>query len=210
MLNHYSDHYSDHHRDDNCGTLIIDLTDGLRPTVGHRDSLIKLDSPMNINTELRSLVIDAEDSYLQETELQRMKRQLSGLRQRLEVYEVLRDFELEVFQAVADDLQSAYAGLDNQQTNRLLEDGLAILRYGAMAMLQDNPDFFQRQVLDCLPDRANAYGIEAALLEMLRLMLLHLNKRIPGTQVEVFQPYLEQVQRTIVNAQSARQALVAA
>jgi hypothetical protein len=184
------------------GTLIIDLSD--------RDSLINADSPMNLNTELRSLVIDAEDSYLQSSEIQRMKRQLSGLRQRLEVYEVLREFELEVFQAVADDLQSAYAGLDNQQTNRLLEDGIAILRYGAMAMLQDNPDYFQRQVLDCLPERANAYEIEAATLEMLRLILLHLNKRIPGTQVEVFQPYLEQAQRTIVAAQSSRQLVAAA
>jgi hypothetical protein len=152
-----------------------------------------------MNTELSQVINDAEDHYLQSQELNHLNQQIESLAQRLEVYELLRDFELEVFQEVADDLQSAFPRLDAQLLNRVLEDGLAILRYGAMAMLQGNPQYLQRQLLEWLPSRVQAYDLEAVETRMLQLLQTHLSKRILPSQIALIQFYLDRVHSALIS-----------
>jgi hypothetical protein len=150
-----------------------------------------------MNAEFQNLINDAEDHYLASENLYQFKQQLSTLSQRLETYELLRDRELEVFQAVADQLQSTFPNLDAQRLNRALEDGLAILRYGAMAMLLNSPTYFQRSLLDCLPERVMAYELEAVEQQLLQFLQVQLSKRIAVAQMSCIQPYLEQVARSL-------------
>jgi hypothetical protein len=78
-----------------------------------------------------------------------------------------------------------------------LEDGLAILRYGAMAMLLNSPVYFQRGLLDCLPERVMAYELEAVEQQLLQFLQVQLSKRIAVAQMSCIQPYFEQVQRAL-------------
>jgi hypothetical protein len=151
-----------------------------------------------MNTELKALINDAEDHYLQAPALSQFNRQLSSLTERLEAYELLRDCEAEVFQDIADDLQSAFPRLDSQLLMRALEDGLSVLRYGAMAMLQGDPKYLQRQLLEWLPSRVQAYELELVEDRMLRLLQVHLSKRIASYQIGLIQPYLDQVHHALI------------
>jgi hypothetical protein len=150
-----------------------------------------------MNTALKGLIQDAEDHYLQTQELHYLDQQLDSLGQRLEAYELLRDAELEVFQNVADQLQSDFAQLDAQLFTRALEDGLAILRYSAMAMLQENPQYLQRQLLEWLPSRAQAYELADVEKRLLQLLQTQLGKCIPAAKLALLQPYLVQAHRAL-------------
>jgi hypothetical protein len=150
-----------------------------------------------MSTKLKGLIQNAEDHYLQAPELQDFEQQVSSLAQRLEAYEILRDFELEVFQNVADQLQSDFARLEADLFTRALEDGLAILRYSAMAMLQDNPQYLQRQLLAWLPSRAQAYELVDVEKRLLQLLQTQLGKCIPAAKLALIQPYLVQVHRSL-------------
>jgi hypothetical protein len=150
-----------------------------------------------MNQEFQALINAAEDHYLPSQELYPLKQQVDTLGQRLEAYELLRDREVEVFQAVADQLQSAFPNLDERRLNRALEDGLAMLRYAAMAMLQQNPEYLQRRWLEDLGDRVQAYELVAVELAMLQLIQTHLSKRIAVVPMSLIQPYLDQVQRRL-------------
>jgi hypothetical protein len=150
-----------------------------------------------MHTELKGLIHDAEDHYLQSQELHYFDQQVDSLAQRLEAYELLRDFELEVFQNVADQLQSDFARLEADLFTRSLEDGLAILRYSAMAMLQDNPQYLQRQLLEWLPSRVRAYELADVEKRLLQLLQTQLGKCIPAAKLALIQPYLVQVHRVL-------------
>ncbi|MBE9029992.1 phycobilisome protein [filamentous cyanobacterium LEGE 11480] len=152
-----------------------------------------------MNSEFQALINDAEDHYLQSQELRQLKQQLESLPARLAAYEVLRDRELEVFQAVADELQAEFANLPTSLINRALENGLAILRCGAMAMLQNNPEHVQKRLLDWLPEQVKAYDLVAVEDQMLQLLQAQLTKRIESVHVAQIQPYIEQVRLALVS-----------
>jgi Phycobilisome protein len=160
-----------------------------------------------MNQEFQALINAAEDHYLPSQELYQLKQQVDTLGQRLEAYELLHDREVEVFQAVADQLQSAFPNLDEVRLNRALEDGLAMLRYAAMAMLQQNPEYLQRRWLEDLGDRVQAYELVAVEQEMLQLIQTHLSKRIAVVPMSLIQPYLDQVQRQLAMVSAPAMAM---
>ncbi|MFM2429733.1 MAG: hypothetical protein RLZZ511_946 [Cyanobacteriota bacterium] len=145
-----------------------------------------------MNSEFRSIVQTAEDHYLNADELAQFRLQLVNVPQRLETYELLRERELEVFQAVADQLQAAFPRLDEALLNRALQYGIAILRYGAMAMLMGDDQYFQQRLLSWIPRQVRAYDLVAVEDQLLDLLNLHLSKRITPSQLSLMLPYFDQ------------------
>ena len=116
--------------------------------------------------ELEELADLAEERYLTEQEMAEFKRHTTSLAQRLEVYETLRDRELEIFQPIADRLEVAFPDEEQTILEQALIHWLSVLRYSAMAMLANNKDFLRSQFYagsrersrceTCNPLRANS------------------------------------------------------
>jgi hypothetical protein len=161
-----------------------------------------------MNPEFQALINDAEDHYLQSAEVLKIRQHFATLPDRIATYEVLRDREEEVFQAVADELQANFASLPTASLNRVLESGLALMRYGAMAMVLGNPAYLQQRLLESLPAQLAAYELEPAATQMLQLLQTHLSRRIESPQVALIKPYIEQAKQAIANQPERSLALV--
>lgn len=104
-----------------------------------------------MHPEIKTLLYEAEDHYLKPEEIDSFKYHASSLAQRLETYELLRDAELAIFQPVADQLLETFP--QQQENLKLaLKHWLSVLRYSAMAMLMDNPEFLQLRLLESLTE----------------------------------------------------------
>ncbi len=92
--------------------------------------------------ELQNLLYQAEAKYLSLAEITDFKKHVSSLESRLEVYEILRDREVDIFQAIADRLSSELSQEKQERLERGLKNWLLIVRSCAIAMLLNDPSFF--------------------------------------------------------------------
>ena len=148
-------------------------------------------------TDLDSLLYKAEAEYLSEQDLANFKSQIFALEKRLEVYKMVSSRETEVFQYVAQQIARDFADESETKIERALKHWLAIIRYGAMAMLFDNPQYFQHQILEWLPEQIEAHQMQDLERSIYSLLQKRLTKILSSEQLAILQPYLEQAQNAL-------------
>jgi Phycobilisome protein len=152
-----------------------------------------------MHSDLEIVARKAEFDYLQQPEIDAFKDCVNSLHQRLTVYECLRDKEIEIFQPIAEQLVEAFPDRDQKTLERALKHWLSILRYSAMAMLLNNPEFLQHRLLEWLAPTVQVHqlgNIESILYE---LLLGNLQQFLSKPQLTLLQPFLEQAKANIVN-----------
>lgn len=102
--------------------------------------------------ELQALIHESEHQYLQQSDLDKLTQEVSTLKQRLAVYRVLRDQEISIFQAIADKLLENLPQEKTRKIETCVRHWLLVTRYGAMAMLLNNPEFLEHRLLEWLTD----------------------------------------------------------
>ena len=112
-----------------------------------------------MHSDFQRFLQDAEDHYLQGSEIADFKQHVSSLEQRLQTYKLLRNQELEIWQPIADQLQAACPDESAERIEKALQHWIAALRYGAMAMLMNNPEFLQHRLLEWLTDIVQAHQL---------------------------------------------------
>lgn len=149
----------------------------------------------------------AEDHYLQSAEMNGFKQQVDALQDRLAVYEAIRDQELLVFQAIAEQLQKETFSNSQSDIEKVLTHWISVLRYSAMAMLMDQPEVVTDQ-LGWLADVVN--GDEYAPLHQQISGLLHhcLGSVLTEDQVAQIKPFLQQVDALLVGENSTQELVV--
>lgn len=152
---------------------------------------------------LEAIIHQAEDHYLQSDELTDFSSHISSLRERLETYELIRDHEILIFQAVADKMLENFPQEKPQQVERSLKHWLLITRYCAMAMLLNNHEFLERRLLEWLTDIVSAYELQLIQNTLFQLLANELEKVLSENQVEYIQPFLEQAKTTLLNTEVA-------
>jgi Phycobilisome protein len=153
-----------------------------------------------MHPDLRNLLYDAEIAYLQAADMTRFKTVVASLKERLEVYEYLRDREIEIFQPIADELLAAFPEENPKLLERALKHWLSIMRYCAMAMLINNPEYLQHRLLEWLTDIVQAYQMEAIETHLCKSLKASLQKGLSKPQFALVQPFIEQAQATLVSA----------
>ncbi|MGD1918881.1 MAG: phycobilisome protein, partial [Pleurocapsa sp.] len=122
---------------------------------------------------------------------------IAKLAKRLEVYEYLRDREIDIFQPIADELSEAYSQVSPQLIEKALKLWLSIMRYCAMAMLLNNPEYLKEGVLDWLTDTVKAHQMQSIEIAIYDLLSSKLKKSLPEDQFALMQPFLEQTQEIL-------------
>ena len=147
-----------------------------------------------MHADFESVIYKAETNYLQLPEVQAFKDCLVSLSERLVVYECLRDRELEIFQPVAEQLIETLPGEKLEDLEMALKHWLSILRYCAMAMLMNNPEFLQHRLLEWLAPVINAHNLTTIEQTLYQCLLSQLKTVLSKQQLSLLQPFLAQVQ----------------
>ncbi len=151
--------------------------------------------------ELDELADRAEERYLTQQEIETFKQHAASLAQRLELYETLRDRELDIFQPIANRLETTFPEENQMALEQALIHWLSVLRYCAMAMLTNNPAFLRSQLstwFQGLSQTRSHLAIERELYQCLQNRLQELLSE-SETAHSLIQPFLALAEDTLLN-----------
>jgi hypothetical protein len=153
-----------------------------------------------MHSNLTNLLHKAEDRYLGRSEIIPFKHHVRSLEQRLQTYKYLRDREVEIFQSVIDRFSKNTISLEvnPRLLEKAIKDWLLVMRYGAMAMLLNNHEFFERRLLEWLSDRVKAHSLQAIETELYQLLLAELKQLLSKEQYSAIEPFLIQAKTTLL------------
>lgn len=154
-------------------------------------------------TEIDSLIYQAEAEYLAQKDLGLFKTQVLYLEERLKIYEQIRDQEAEIFQHLANQIQTSFPDEPELKVNRALKHWIMILRYCAMAMLANDSKYLEQRILEWLPEQIAAHQMESLEQNLYGYLKKLLKKDLGNEQYAILQPYLEQSKVALLNQQPA-------
>lgn len=103
-----------------------------------------------MNIEIEELIERAQDRYLEAEELDALEAYVQSLPERIELYKLLRDREVDIMQAVADRTEAELPKVAEEDLERGIKNLLLVVRYCAMGMLLNNEEFIQIRLLKWL------------------------------------------------------------
>jgi len=95
---------------------------------------------------LESVFNDAESRYLNTNELNIVGGYVESIPDRLEVYRILRDEEVNILQPVVDQLQQQFPASEAKRLERSTKNGILSLRTCAMGMLLNDQAYVQERI----------------------------------------------------------------
>lgn len=144
-----------------------------------------------MNQMLSSLFYQPHNGYLKPEELSQFSQFVASLPERVNFYRRLRHEELALMQTVADALEQKFPQEPAAQLQRSLQSGILVLRYAAMAMLMDDPQFVTRRLDPWLPDISQGYDTGALDNALYLLMKQQFAARFSSEQMALLNPGLD-------------------
>ena len=148
--------------------------------------------------ELKTLLYDGENHYLQNSELDNLKTHIGSLKNRLATYKNLRDVELTVFEAIAQSLEESFPSETPIVLESALKHWIAIMRYCSMAMMLNSSEFLQKRLLEWLAPVVAAHDIMVIENKIYQLLLLNLNAILTKEELSLILPFLNEAQKTLM------------
>jgi hypothetical protein len=148
--------------------------------------------------DLESILYKAEATYLEPSDLSIFKSQIFSLEKRLQVYELLRDQETEVFQYIANQLIKDFPELDEFKIKQALQHWILIMRHCGMAMLSDNHLYLQHRILEWLPETIEIHDLKVVEEKLCSLLQKRLQKALGSENFSLLEPFLEQSQNALL------------
>lgn len=158
-----------------------------------------------MDTALNSLIYAADDHYLSDADLVRLQKESQSLAERIEAYETLRDRELSILQTAADYLSEEFPSADSKLLERSVVHWLSILRYSAMAMLLNSPEFLNQRILEWMPDLVHAYQLQDIEKALYRLIQVQLKSSLSKEHQTLLEPFLTEAYATLIKVKPVLQ-----
>jgi hypothetical protein len=150
-----------------------------------------------MNPKLAALFDEPENAYLSPDELQALSQFVGSLPERIDFYRCLRHEEATLLQTVVDRLQQSFPQASEEQLKRCLQNGILSIRYAAMAMLTDDPDFVTKRLVSWLPDMIEAYDTRPLDQTLHQLIREQFAGRFSAAQMGLLTPGLDAAQRLL-------------
>ncbi len=147
-----------------------------------------------MQSDIKNILQQAEENYLKDRDIKLFQADVANLAKRLEIYELLRDREIEIFQPIADALLKIHPEENPQLIEKALKHWLSIMRYCAMATLLNNPEYLQRGVLEWVTDMVQAHQMQSIENAIYDLLSSDLQRLLSQDQFTLIEPFLEQTQ----------------
>lgn len=147
-----------------------------------------------MQSDIKNILHQAEESYLKDGDVKLFQTHVANLAKRLEIYELLRDREIEIFQPIADELLKIYPEENPQLIEKALKHWLSIMRYCGMATLLNNPEYLQRSILEWVTDMVRAHQMQSIENAIYDLLSSDLQRLLSQDKFALIEPFLEQTQ----------------
>lgn len=152
-----------------------------------------------MHEDIKALALEAEMRYLKSTEIDTLQSHVGQLKDRLAVYKKLRDYEVTLFEKI---LVSIQIPEDSPEDVARLEQAIvecaSALRYGAMAMLLNSPEFLQRRLLEfCIP-MVEGQGSNQFTQKIYQLLNTKLREILSVEDMAYLSPFVAQVFAVLV------------
>ncbi len=152
-----------------------------------------------MHPEIARLLEQAEQRYLQTTEIDLFRRYSVSLVRRMEAYETLRDKEERIFQPVADRLVAAFPDESQEILERSLKHWLLISRYCGTAMLLSDPEFLTLRLKDWMTGLVQNHQSQTVERQLYELLLQGLKEELSDKQFPLIQPFLEKAKTILLD-----------
>jgi Phycobilisome protein len=153
---------------------------------------------------LSGLFDDAENRYLPPETLTKLNQYVKSLPLRIATYRALRDHEVKIMQVVANRLETEFAANHGVETvEQSLRHGLLILRHCAMALLMDDAEYLERQLLGWLRESMQIHQTAPIDMALWRYLRQVLHKAMSAPQFGLLDPMIVGVQKALTVAEAA-------
>jgi hypothetical protein len=160
-----------------------------------------------MQTDLESFWHLAEDRYLDAQEIGEFRQTMTVLQERLTTYKILRDQEPKIWQAVVNRLEVDFSSEKPQILERALKHWISVLRYGAMAMLLNHPDYLRHRLLEWLTDIVKVYQMQVIEERLYDYLNQELQTLLTPKQYALLQPFLDQAKNLLLADNLALEAI---
>ncbi len=150
-----------------------------------------------MNRQLQDLVARAEERFLADGDLKVLESYVASIPDRLATYRLLRDRELDMVQAVADEASEALPGVPEAELKKALQGLLLVLRYCAMGILTDDEDLLKQRLLGWLEQTS---GPETKKINevIYKRFNQEVRKHLNEKQMNLLQPFITTAQVTLI------------
>lgn len=151
-----------------------------------------------MHPKIKTLLEQAESRYLKPEEIDGFKQYAISIAQSLKAYEWLREHEIEIFQPIADDIIHAFPNTEQTVLEESLKNWLLILRHCAMAMLLNDQEYLQQNLLDWLKGIVAIHQHQEVEAKIYQLLQARLKTMMPAQTLALLQPFLDQAKATLL------------
>lgn len=151
-----------------------------------------------MDTKIKDLIEQAQERYLRSDELGLLEAYVRSLPERLKLYQLLRDRELEILQSVADQVEGEIPSAEVANIESGLKNLLLVMRYCAMSMLLNDENFLKQRLLNWLEQimaQRDLRRINEALYKLLNQVL---RQELSSSQLALLQPLITAAQVTLI------------
>ena len=153
-----------------------------------------------MHPHIETIFDEAEHRYLKPEELGVINQYVNSLPERVDVYRVLRDREIEMMQQVSEQLEAAMPHEAIENLERSVKNALLLLRYSAMGMLLNDERFVQDRLLSWLIKTVSVHNTHAIDTALFRLLNQRLTQVLTAKQINLVGPYIAKVQTAMLQA----------
>ncbi|ELS31574.1 MULTISPECIES: hypothetical protein [Pseudanabaena] len=148
--------------------------------------------------KIQDLINQAQDRYLASDELGLMESYVNSLPERLKLYKLIRDREIEILQAVADQVPSELPNVTEADLETGVKNLILVLRYSSMAMLLNDENFLKQRLLNWLEGIMSMRDMRRLNETLYKLLNQGLRQQVSPVQLALIQPLITAAQVTLI------------
>jgi hypothetical protein len=151
-----------------------------------------------MSSQIQELIYQASERYLGTDEVGLLQAYVTSLPERLALYKLLRDREVNILQAIADQVQQDLPNAEVGDVERGIKNLVLVMRYSAMAMLLNDENHLKQRLLGWLEQVMASYDLRQLNELFYKLLNQTLRKELSDKQVALIQPLISQAQVALV------------
>jgi hypothetical protein len=148
--------------------------------------------------KIQDLINQAQDRYLAVDELGLMESYVSSLPDRLKLYKLLRDHEIDLLQAVADQVSVELPNVTDAELESGIKNLILVLRYCSMSMLLNDESFLKERLLNWLEGIMSMRDMRRLNETLYKLLNQGLRQQFSPAQLALIQPLITSAQVTLI------------
>ena len=148
--------------------------------------------------KIQELINQAQDRYLASNELSLMEGYVSSLPDRLKLYKLVRDREIDILQTVADQVPTELPNVTDEELEVGIKNLILVLRYCSMAMLLNDENFLKQRLLNWLEGIMSMRDMRRLNETLYKLLNQGLRQQFSPTQLVLIQPLITAAQVTLI------------